>query len=153
LITGKQNVWYRGSKLSHDHAYYPARLEASTRTSRISSYQATYPSMTITLHDERRSIGSSSATRRNIASDETNWRSQAKSLLSSLSWASAPWTISRFTIQWAAGVGKENLIQLPEYVRLLQGSPAPLTITWVVSPVRGLDPILPCSRRQGPEPG
>jgi hypothetical protein len=53
----------------------------------------------------------------------------------------------------AVGVGKENLVQLPDYVRLHQGSPAPLTMTWVVSPVRGLDPILPCSRRQGPVPG
>lgn len=52
----------------------------------------------------------------------------------------------------AVGVGKENLVQLPDYVLLLQGSPATLTITWVVSPVRGLDPILPCSRIQGPGP-
>ncbi|PMD20466.1 hypothetical protein NA56DRAFT_749908 [Hyaloscypha hepaticicola] len=35
----------------------------------------------------------------------------------------------------AVGVGKENLVQLPDYVLLLQGSPATLTITWVISPI------------------
>ena len=123
LITGKQNVWYRGSKLSHDHAYYPARLEASIRTSRISSHQATYPSMTITLHDERRSIGSSSAACRNIASDETIWRSQAKSLLSSLSWASAPLDCLSIHDPVAVGVGKENLVPVTRICAFASGLP------------------------------
>jgi hypothetical protein len=81
--------------------------------------------MVITLHDERRSIGSSSVYRRSTASDETNRRSQSKSLSSSLSKGFSILAYLSILDSVVVGVGKENLVQLPDSGRLVQGYPAP----------------------------
>ena len=83
-------------------------------------------------------IRSKSARRPSTISDETNWRSQTKSLSDSYPSASASWPIFSNLDPVASSVDKENLAWLPNFAVWLQGSPASLAITFCIAPLSGL---------------